>query len=137
MTTIYILGAVAAPVAFVAIFFYTWRAGAKPLPEEAGHSPIYQELCGARFGVTRLSRPMVRWTLYKDFLVANCGFKRYLLRYENIDSVGGPKHFGKGGVGLPIRHSAPRLPSTFILLTDNHRKIAAVLREHGVHVDAE
>jgi len=137
MATIYIVGAVAAPIAFAAVFLYMWWAGSRPLPEEAGHTPIYQELCGARFGLTRLSGPMVRWTLYEGFLVASCGFNRYVLRYDNIDSVGGPKHFGKGGIGLSIRHNAPRLPSTFILLTSNHRKVVAVLREHGVHVDAE
>lgn len=137
MMAIYIVAAVAAPIASVAVFFYLWWAASSRLPEEAGHTPIYEELCGARFGLTRLTGPMVRWTLYEDFLVAHCGFKRYVLPYDRIDSVGCAKHLGKGGIGLPFRHSAPGLPATFILFRGNHEKVAAVLRDHGVQVDAE
>ncbi len=115
----------------------SFRNRGKLAEEEAGLTPLHNELCGGSFGWLRASSPFVRLRLYEDMLVAVCLGKRYVLHYSSIESVTLVR-VPKTGKGLLCEHSDRALPAPFILCPDSETSLANVatlLRSHGVDVD--
>lgn len=91
---------------------YLYVASKRLADEEQGLKPIYREQCGGIVNL-RVSKPFVRLAVYKKFLVAACGLKRYVMRFDDIQDISVQRHFGARSIR--IRHYRTDIPKPFVI----------------------
>jgi hypothetical protein len=105
---------------------------------EDGVSPLHNEICGARIGLTNWSMPFVRLTLYPMFALLSYA-KKVILPYDTIDSVTVER--GILGRGIRIRHHQPDAPERLIVWSADvdrlSKKLSSVLDARSGGVDPQ
>lgn len=122
--------AIVVPLAFIVLIK---RMNSK-LPEEANLKPIYQEICGGTFDFVKLTYPLVRLSVYDDFLVIS-HFSKILLYWKDIKSIAIVSGIQSGffARGLKIEHNKLGIPkSIFVTVRDEismQKKLQSYLKK--------
>ena len=120
-------------VAAVALFFgYQYFFGRRPRLEEQGLVPLFQEQGGGRFDGFNLTLPLVRFTVYRDFLLVAHGRATHLLPRTEIDRIE-PKKF-LFSTGIVIQHKVENVPQQLIIWSRSPDRVLTILRQQGFPV---
>jgi hypothetical protein len=70
--------------AFISVAIIAIRSPRKRLPEELGLYPEIEEICGGRISSLNYTWPLVRHSIYKEFVVIKCLGGKYLFPRAGI-----------------------------------------------------
>jgi len=88
--------------------------------------------CGGSFGLSNFCTPLVRHTLYKDFLIIGYGLTKHKLMFKDVSFVTkSPYLFSKA---LRYHHSNHSLPKRIIIRSKRTCEIIEVLRLQNVNI---
>lgn len=71
-------------IVFIAIALSAISASRKKLPEEQGLVPEFEEICGARIGLINYTWPLVRHSIYKEFIVIKLWKSEFIIPRVNF-----------------------------------------------------
>jgi len=66
-------------IAFIVLAVSAVRAPRKRVSEEIGLTPEIEEICGGRINILNYTWPLVRHSIYKEFIVIRCLGGTYLI----------------------------------------------------------
>lgn len=117
----------------VVTFSYTYVAGKILDNSEKNMQPLLNIQCGASFGWTlNVCFPLVRHTLYDNFMIIGYGNTKYALKYENITLV--TKVPNLVSKTLRYHHNDEALPKRIFMHSKKASDVLEVLRSHSVNI---
>ena len=120
-------------VAVVFLFLgYHYFLGRQPRPEEQGLVPLFQEQGGGRFDGFNLTLPLVRFAVYRDFLLVAHGRATHRLPRTGIERIE-PKKFLLS-TGIIIHHRVNNVPKQLIFWSRSPGRVLDILRQQGFPV---
>ena len=109
-------------LAIILLFIYFIRLDS-PSKIEKGHQKRFERKCGALINSINSTSPLIRLTMYDEFLVIR-GIQTYVLKYKNIRGYTLSKQLGSYGVRLI--HSEEQAPPNLILWLKNEDEVSEV-----------
>jgi len=120
------------PIGLIIAFTYTYIVGKIPTNTEKQLQPLFNIQCGGSFGWTNMCSPLVRLTLYDEFLVISYGNIKHTLNYEHITSVTKVPHLFSQS--LKYKHNDEHLPKKITIWSKSTNEVQEILKSHNVNV---
>lgn len=71
-------------ITFIVLAAFAVRVPRVRLPEESGLTPEIEEICGGRINLLNYTWPLVRHSIYKEFIVIKCIGGKYLIPKSGV-----------------------------------------------------
>ncbi len=123
------------PAMLVTLFFFFLFVGKLRGKIEKESNALLGFQCGGMFGWTSLCTPLVRHTMYDDYLIIGYGSTRHIIKYEDIDFVS--KSLSLLTENLRYHHNNQELPKRIIIYTNNASDILSILKLKHVDIKSK
>lgn len=113
------------------VLFYTIGEIDKPHQDEVGKISILSFKTGGQFGWIRYKGPMIRVSLYEDFLIIS-GREKIKIQYTNLSFK--KNSFFLFSSSLQVLENSKEHPEDVYLLTPDNPEFFAILQRKGVKI---
>ena len=109
---------------FLLFIFIAITIPKKREPYEKGLTPEFEEICGGRINFFNYTWPLLRHSIYKEFIVVKSIFGAYMLPRESLSEEGVNGIFSQG-----IRYVSPKyVGCEFRIWTSNKNQVMEILK---------
>ena len=95
------------------VIYQLFLGGNKKSKIERGQKVVFEEKCGGRFDSYNVSRPLLRHSIYENFVVYAYMGKNYSLEFNEIIKI--EKTKGLMSSGIRIFHASKTVPTKLVL----------------------
>ncbi len=115
-----------------AILLFMYALSRCKLPIEKDKIPVLKITCAGSYGAITFSIPFVRLYIYEDFVVFAYGFRRFLLKFKEIDSISYENNIFQKCLIFYIKKKS--LPQKVIIRSRKNKEIIELLNRKGINI---
>ncbi|MCP3927193.1 MAG: hypothetical protein GY714_31935 [Desulfobacterales bacterium] len=120
------------PFIIFAILLFMYALSRCKLPIEKGKIPVLKITCSGRYGAIAVSIPFVRFNIYEDFVVFAYGFRRFSLKFKEIDSISYQNNIFQKCLIFFLKKKS--LPQKVIIRSRKNKEIIELLNRKGINI---